>query len=173
MCGCLVVHSDERIGEINERYLIMLRKLIAKVLGDGYEHLTPTVIFRLDYTHPFVPIVDKAGTGEYILALIDEERKVAATVAMWQLVEMPGCCGICISTGSMVYPRFRKVGIGKLLNLLRKELATVLGYGLLICTDVITNDPQQKILDQNGWKHISSFRNPRTQNVVAIHEVAL
>lgn len=94
-------------------------------------------------------------------------------IAFFRLVQMPGCCGICISTESYVHSKFRKLGVGTVLNLLRIDLAKELGYGLLMCTDVESNEPQQRILKKNGWVKIETFANPRTKNIVAIHTITL
>jgi len=86
---------------------------------------------------------------------------------------MPGCCGIVISTGAFVYPPFRRKGVGSILNTFRIELAKTMGFGLMMCTDVLKNNPQQKILDKNNWERIHTFTNPRTNNLVGIHVVNL
>jgi len=94
-------------------------------------------------------------------------------VAGWYLQEMPGCCGICVSTGAYVMPDFRKKGIGSLLNKLRIAIATELKYGLLLCTDVADNTPQQRILEKNGWDKIDVFSNPKTDNIINVHTIKL
>jgi len=99
------------------------------------------------------------GTVFYLTDSFSEEE-----IASFKLIEMPGCCGICISTKALVNYRCRRKGIGTLLNRFRKELVQLLGYGVLICTDLEDNDPQKKILDSEGFQHIYSFINPRTKN---------
>ena len=94
-------------------------------------------------------------------------------IASFVLADMPGCCGISISTQANVYPKFRNRGLGLLLNRVRIDIATQLGYGLLICTSLEMSDPQQKILKHNGWSKLLSFRNPRTNNVVCLHAIEL
>lgn len=92
-------------------------------------------------------------------------------VANFSLVAMPGCCGIVVSTGAGVMPRYREKGVGTLLNQFRIELAQAAGYGAMICTDVVQNRPQQRILLNNGWEEVFTFTNPRTDNIVAIHAI--
>jgi GNAT superfamily N-acetyltransferase len=82
---------------------------------------------------------------------------------------MPGNCGIVVSNGVFVHPEWRKRGLGKLLNLVRIDIASMLGYGALLCTDVLDNIPQQKILGSNGWADIYRFINPRTKNNISVH----
>ena len=90
------------------------------------------------------------------------------TISEFKLLQMPGCCGICISTGTYVNPDFRGKGVNILLNNFRIDIAKHLGYGLLMCTDLKSNTPQMKTLDKNGWKHIHEFKNPRTGNILNI-----
>ena len=42
-----------------------------------------------------------------------------------------------------------------------------------MCTDIVTNEPQQKILKKNGWNQICQFKNAKTGNDVAMHYVVL
>ena len=89
-------------------------------------------------------------------------------ISTFRLLQMVGCCGICISTGTYVNPEFRGKGINIILNNFRIDIAKHLGYGLLMCTDLKSNVPQMKTLDKNGWKHIHEFENPRTGNILNI-----
>ena len=89
-------------------------------------------------------------------------------ISTFRLLQMVGCCGICISTGTYVHPDFRGKGVNIILNNFRIDIAKHLGYGLLMCTDLKSNVPQMKTLDKNGWKHIHEFQNPRTGNILNI-----
>lgn len=89
-------------------------------------------------------------------------------VSRFKLIQMSGCCGICISTGTYVNPDFRGKGVNVILNNFRIDIAKHLGYGLLMCTDLKSNTPQMKTLDKNDWKHIHEFKNPRTGNILNI-----
>ena len=89
-------------------------------------------------------------------------------ISQFKLIQMPGCCGICISTGTYVNPEFRGKGVNIILNNFRIDIATYLGYGLLMCTDLKSNISQMKTLDKNGWKHIHEFKNPRTGNILNV-----
>jgi len=89
-------------------------------------------------------------------------------VSQFKLIQMSGCCGICISTETYVNPDFRGKGVNVLLNNFRIDIAKHLGYGLLLCTDLKSNTPQMKTLDKNGWKHIHEFKNPRTGNILNV-----
>ena len=37
-------------------------------------------------------------------------------ISRFELVQMPGCCGICVSTGTYVNPEFRGKGFGKIIH---------------------------------------------------------
>ena len=89
-------------------------------------------------------------------------------ISQFKLIQMPGCCGICISTGTYINPEFRGKGVNIILNNFRIDIATYLGYGLLMCTDLKSNIPQMKTLDKNGWKHVHEFNNPRTGNILNV-----
>ena len=89
-------------------------------------------------------------------------------VSRFKLIQMSGCCGICISAGTYVNPEFRGKGVNIILNNFRIDIAKHLGYGLLMCTDLKSNTPQMKTLDKNGWKHIHEFKNPRTGNILNV-----
>jgi GNAT superfamily N-acetyltransferase len=89
-------------------------------------------------------------------------------ISEFKLIQMSGCCGICISTGTYVSPDFRGKGVNILLNNFRIDIAKHLGYGLLMCTDLKSNTPQMKTLNKNGWKHIHEFKNPRTGNILNV-----
>ena len=90
-----------------------------------------------------------------------------------RLLQLPGCCGVMVSTASVVYPNCRNRGVGTLMNKFRQELAYALGYTILLCTDVTNNDHQRKILAKNGWQDLYSFINRRTHNNVAISVIHL
>ena len=94
-------------------------------------------------------------------------------VAEFELYPMISCCGICVSTKSRVIPEYQQRGLGTLLNSLRIDVARYLGYGVLLCTDVVTNEAQRKVLKANGWKDVHEFLNPRTRNRVAISVINL
>jgi hypothetical protein len=94
-------------------------------------------------------------------------------VAVFNLKELPGCCGVYVSFNCDVSSRYRKLGIGTLLNKMRQQIAWDHGYTLLICTDVDSNLPQQKILKKNNWDKLTSFINRNTDNMVSLHSILL
>ena len=107
----------------------------------------------------------------------EEEKKVAPVwdigeIARFSLIQLPGCCGVVVSTGASVSEKYRKLGIGKLLCEMRSHIAFRWNYSLMHCTDVTTNKPQQAILKDLGWKKNLEFVNCRTKNTVALHTIS-
>lgn len=111
---------------------------------------------------------DEFGDDDY---LTDDGAKTR--MGGFRLVSMPGCCGIAISTGSWVHHEFRSRGIGTILNKARLDLAKILEFGAVICTDVSHNAPSRKLLEKNGWKDVFKFKNPRTRNEVFLSVIPL
>lgn len=104
------------------------------------------------------------NSGEF--QVVKQDGKL---IAKFELRRMPGCCGVCISCHSLVETGFRKKGLGTLLNQMRLVMARQMGYGVLMCTDIMTNTVQHKILEKNNWQYLMTFNNPRTKNNVLIH----
>lgn len=94
-------------------------------------------------------------------------------VALFKLVCLPGCCGVVVSTGAFVDTSFRGRGLGTLLNQMRQQMTYDLGYTVLLCTDVESNEPQQRILQSQGWMPREAFVNRRTGNRVLMHTIHL
>jgi GNAT superfamily N-acetyltransferase len=131
------------------------------VLGKGAWELTNT-------THDCL-YSEKLESGKYELRHDGEDKPVAS----FQLHPMINCCGICVSTQAFVMDAYRNQGLNTLLNSLRIDMARHLGYSLLLCTDVVNNSPQRRVLKKNGWRDIYKFVNRRTSNTVAISVINL
>jgi hypothetical protein len=105
--------------------------------------------------------------GVFLLKLFDTHWLREHRLARWQLVQMPGCCGVCISTDAMVMSDYRRKGLGSFMNEIRCELAKLMGYGRIVCTVQDSNEHQLKILRGNGWSDATPwFRNPKTGNTI-------
>lgn len=105
--------------------------------------------------------------GYWVLGFVGD--RTAAPIARFKLICMPGCCGIVISTDACVYSDYRRKGLGTILNNMRRQIAWQFGYTAMICTDVMVNIPQQRILKRNGWNTLFHFVNRRTENAVSMH----
>ena len=143
-----------------EKYTKKLKELLGQDLViqcQLYGEYKPLHIYNLVY------IKDLPGGLKFRVINVE-----GVVISRFELAQMLGCCGICISTGTYVHPEFRGKGINSLLNNFRIAIAKDLGYGLLMCTDLKSNTPQMKTLDKNGWKHIREFKNPRTGNILNI-----
>jgi hypothetical protein len=101
------------------------------------------------------------------------QTEVREYLAMWTLCQMPGCCGACVSTGAFVARDVRNRGLGTFFNKVRQRLAREAGYGIMICTDIESNEPQQKVLDRTGWESVYKWINPRTKNALEMRVVHL
>lgn len=114
----------------------------------------------------FLQLLNQDCEGIILEVSVQHRNKL---IAGFRLESMPGCLGICVSSDSYITKQNRNKGIGTILNQFRIELARALDYGMLICTSYALNEPQQKILEKNGWKEIDNFINPQTNHKVLIH----
>jgi hypothetical protein len=109
---------------------------------------------------------DKDDGERYGFYLIDSSDY--DYIAGFVMCQLPGCCGICLSTKAYVSYSLQGRGLGLILAKLRIAIAKEAGYTVLMCTDVDTNVPQRKIMSRLGWKDIYQFNNLRTGNDVNI-----
>lgn len=146
-------------------------------MSDGFYDVNMNALFQ-SYKDKIKAIVEQECDLSHTL---DEDsgdvrfsiRTKTHNIAGFTMLQLPGCCGVAISTRAVVGVPYRKRGLGALLNELRKDIAREAGYTVLMCTDVTRNTPQRKILEKNGWKNVFSFVNRRTGNEVAISVVEL
>ena len=106
------------------------------------------------------------NNGRYVVKLFDSRNLREYRLASWQLVQLPGCCGIVVSTDATIQPDFRRKGWGYIFNQVRQEQAKLMGYGQLLCTVQATNEAEIKILKKNNWHEISGIVNPKTNNKI-------
>lgn len=94
-------------------------------------------------------------------------------IAYFSMMQMPNCCGICISYGAHVYRKYRGIGVGRALNWFRIQLAKEGRYTILMCADVRWNIAQRRTMIRNGWVDMFSFRNRNTSNTIKISYIKL
>lgn len=90
-------------------------------------------------------------------------------ISTFSLSTLHGCCGVLVFYNAYVNPKFRGNGVGSELNKIALRIGKSLNYGSIICTDVINNEYQEKILKKNNWKNLFNFKNPNTNNSVNIN----
>jgi RimJ/RimL family protein N-acetyltransferase len=90
-------------------------------------------------------------------------------ISKFKLEQFNGCNGICISKSVMIADNYRGKGLGTHFLNLRESVALDFGYSAMMCSVVLGNLAQQKIMDKNGWQVIAEFDNKRTSNRVRIY----
>lgn len=111
--------------------------------------------FRNYYHHDFCICVnyDDNNFGKY-------------QIAKMRLYQLPGCCGVAVSSDVYVAERYRNQGINNLLHTFRINLAKYMGFGTLMCTYTHRQEAVKRTLVKNNWKELYTFINPRTNNTV-------
>jgi len=136
----------------------------------------PTVdLLSEDNPEKLIEYVKYNNNVNYTLVLLTNTfvgKTKKTVIASFRLTEMPGCCGVVISTGAWTHDEFRKRGIGTALNRFRMAIAKATGYATMICT-AIDDGITEKILDKNGWTRAARFVNRRTDNPISIFVVPL
>lgn len=167
---------NPNVKAIWSKYWASIATCLQRTMGDdppSIEDFTFEIYFKPAGFGEDEPLFDKMDQGQYTLCFTDCAGNRGQTIARWELVQMKNCCGICVSTAAYVEPEFRNKGLGLVLNQIRIDMARAMGYSLLFCTDVVANEPQQKILNANGWQRIHTFLNRGSGNVVGLHIIGL
>lgn len=94
-------------------------------------------------------------------------------VVRWNMIEMPGCCGIVIMSDLFVYPGFRQKGVGERTILFAQKVAHRLNYKVMLGTYLRSDLGSQKALTSAKWRELLSFRNRNTGNKVNISAAVL
>jgi GNAT superfamily N-acetyltransferase len=137
-----------------------LKKNLLKILDiKNYD-----IIFKQENNGVWVEIIN-----------IPEIKPYTSCVARFFLGEFPGCCGICISTGTIVHSEYRGKGIAQKLIELKKFMARELNFTIMIATVAISyNEIEKHILEKTGWKKLDmDFVNRKTTNTVATYFLPL
>lgn len=114
--------------------------------------------------------INNFSVGRFEIRTAPDFKRPSKTnfMAGWKFYELPHCCGILISCNASVHTDFVNKGVGSFLNTFREDIATHLGYPLLLCTDIASNKKQRAILKKNNWEDIYKFVNSRTKNTIYI-----
>lgn len=98
-----------------------------------------------------------------------EDFAMTSSFASVYVSEMPGCCGILIHHGMEVLSRYRGRGIGTILHRFLCDMAIAHNYTVLMCTDISTNAPQDRLLRKCGWNVVLGFTNIKSGNQVKVY----
>jgi hypothetical protein len=131
---------------------------------------TPRTFFEKISAIVGTPVKIKQEKSTFFLQSKDNPSLV---YAKWSMKQLSGCCGVCVSYHAIVNENHRKKGLGTLLNKLRQQMAWEATYTILLCTDIVANIPQQKILNKHGWKTLLEFENRKTKNKVELRSILL
>jgi GNAT superfamily N-acetyltransferase len=107
--------------------------------------------------------------GSFIAVIEGEEPRVKNFVTMFRLEPFNGCSGICISRNVEIREEYKGKGLGIQFLNLRESIAKDFGYSAMMCSVVLGNHQQQKIMKRGGWEHIAEFDNKRTNNRVRVY----
>ena len=84
-----------------------------------------------------------------------------------EIDSLPGCSQIAVFH-SVFNPTERQQGHGRLAHQARLDQARYLGYNLAMCTVALSNIPQIKILNGEGWKQLTEFKSLKTGHSVGL-----
>jgi len=85
-----------------------------------------------------------------------------------EITSLPGCSQICVFHSVFVSPDERGKGLGTFAHKKRLEEARNLGYQLAVCSVVMGNTAQEKILLHYGWKASNEYDSHKTGNIVQL-----
>lgn len=168
--------------------VIAVEKQIKEIIGDEcwFEFVRYDGGKRLDTEKPAdgtdgklrenLPTLPRFYSHDFLFYLKTDKRDSYFgnnNAAFFRLYQLPGCCGVCVSSGANIAERFRGKKLNIILNKFRMDLARHMGYSSMLCSDVTTNIATKKTLQKNGWKDVFQFKNNRTNNTVDISIVSL
>jgi hypothetical protein len=161
---------DKYLGILAGLLKVEASRLEIQVARDwGYpENLTPAWQTIGEIVVPGDPENDKPPVYRDFLLGAYRLTMDGITIASWKLYQMPHCCGIVVSCNATVDKVYQNRGIGTVLNQLRQDIGRSLGFSLMMCTDIDSNQYQRKLLKTNGWRDLYDFVNRRTKNRVII-----
>jgi hypothetical protein len=119
-----------------------------------------------DRESPTWDIVFPGFSQTYFLVATEAGQK---PILHFNLYAFPGCCALCVSSGSGVYPSYLGKGLNKLGLQLREAMAGYTGYTALLCTDIATNVRSIRTIEGRGFTQFHSLINKRTHNRVNMY----
>lgn len=80
------------------------------------------------------------------------------------MMQLPGCCGVCLSFHANLNYPYRGKKFGKYFWGLRREIASRAGYTVLLGTTSQAQFQQEKIFESSRLELVKEFQNRRTRN---------
>jgi GNAT superfamily N-acetyltransferase len=121
----------------------------------------------LDHFYPYL-IKDGAGVYYEYNRLDSSSRGFSFTMS-----DLPGCCGICVSSDVSVWGSFKGKGLGQKLLQVRIDAAKSAGYSRMLATTLTGNETEIHILEKFGFLEIDAFDNQRTGHSIRVWSKAL
>lgn len=146
---------------IEEQWLVMAKDIVEKTTGLDADSISVNLVRDT--------CVVGHGLTIYVQKLVDSKRDNSLLVCEFTLAEMPGCCGMGVSTGTYVSPEYRMKGLATALHELKDEIAVSLGLAALVCTIVDDQEAQHKVLTRNNWERTAKFNSIfKTGNPISV-----
>jgi predicted GNAT family acetyltransferase len=83
-----------------------------------------------------------------------------------EIDNLPGCSQIAVFHSVFVPPNMRGHGLGRIAHAERLVEAEHLGYDVTMCTTDSSNEAQTKILKENNWSLVHTFKSSKTGHTV-------
>lgn len=155
--------------------IVQLEKAISKIVGQDCSFTVAQYDGNKLLELVAGPLRDKLGAlpGYYNYDYCIVVKTANDTIASMRMYQLPGCCGVAISSAAWVGLYYRRKGLNTIFNKFRIDLAKHMGYSVLMCSDITSNEPSKKTLVKNGWKDVYQFKNRRSGNVVDLSIINL
>ena len=153
---------DTFLGNLAALLGLKMDQLKLDVANDWLQDRTATI----DQTNIWRCIPSSSKSVRYTVLVQLPEEKHRRMITAFVLTPMPGCCAFVVSHSAYVSTYYRNKGVQTEANLFRQACAKAGGFPFMLCTDVDTNTPQQRVLVKNGWQHLTSVFNTRTNRNV-------
>jgi hypothetical protein len=98
-----------------------------------------------------------------------KENGLVETLATWQVSPFPGCCGILVETQIQVLEAMKKKGLGGLIHEMNMEYAKGWNYTVLLGSDLLSNEPTQRIISSSKGEKVYEFVNSKTLRRVGVY----
>lgn len=92
--------------------------------------------------------------------------------AFFQMIQFPGCCAFCISTGTNINRSWQGKKISYILQEIKADLARSAGYAGIFATIVKGHPAQEKVLPKSGYTLVTEASgrvNPKTHNNISTY----